>query len=155
MRMLEYEPQTGLFTWKIPTNRRIRVGSIAGTPLRHGHIHIRCNGKLFLAHRLAWLFTHGNWPTNQIDHINGVASDNRLTNLRESTQAQNTQNRRKGNTNSTSQFLGVHWCNTSQRWIAKIMLNGTSKYIGTFNSEEDAAQAYLDTKRKLHDFNTL
>lgn len=151
---LQYNPDTGVFT-RLVKSRGHSIGEIAGTPLLHGHIAIGVNKKKYLAHRLAWLYMTGSWPVNQIDHIDCNPSNNTFSNLRESTQAENTQNRRKASARSQSGLLGVHWCNTHKTWIAKIMINGTNKYLGSFNNEETAFNAYLTAKRELHKFNTL
>ena len=140
---LSYDPSTGYFTWLHPPNRRIKEGSIAGSPLKHGHIKIRFQGKQFLAHRLAWLFSYRTWPTNQIDHINRNPSDNRLINLRESTQAENTQN-----TGAT----GVTQQKHTGKWISKIMLRGKVYHLGVYESRSDACAAYLRKKQELHPF---
>lgn len=149
-----YNPLTGLFTRKV-ASRGHAVGEIAGTPMLHGHILIGYKKQKHLAHRLAWYYVNGSWPQNQIDHINGDPSDNRIINLRESTQAENTQNRREASTRSKSGLLGVHWCDRAKKWIAKIMLNKATKYLGSFDNKEEAFDAYLQAKRKLHTFNTI
>ena len=153
-KILCYDPTTGLFT-RLTKTRGYAIGEIAGTPMLHGHILIGINKKRMLAHRLAWLYVYGTWPVDQIDHINGNPTDNRLINLRESTQAENTQNKRTASKRSKSGLLGVHWCIRSNKWIAKIMLNGTNRYLGSFNSDEAAFNAYLLAKRVLHKFNTI
>lgn len=140
---LSYNSDTGIFTWLHPPNRRIKQGSVAGSPLKHGHIKIRLQGNQYLAHRLAWIFTHGDWPKDQIDHINRNPSDNRISNLRESNQAENTQNREAD---------GVTFEKRSGNWIAKIMLRGKAKYLGAYKTRDEAIAAYLKEKHLLHTF---
>jgi len=81
--LLDYDTETGLFRWKTPTNNRITVGSLAGQNHPKGYTRIGVDGAKYLAHRLAWLYVHGVWPINQIDHINRMKTDNRINNLRD------------------------------------------------------------------------
>ena len=81
--LLNYDPDTGDFTWKVSTSNRVRVGQVAGTLRHDGYIRIKVNGKLYLAHRLAWFFVYGVWPVEFLDHIDQDKSNNRINNLRE------------------------------------------------------------------------
>ena len=80
---LNYEPETGIFTWKKAKRGHTKAGAKAGTIRPNGYINITINRKPYYAHRLAWFYTTGQWPTHHIDHINGVRDDNRIENLRE------------------------------------------------------------------------
>ena len=98
--LLRYDPETGIFTSRIRRGRfppGVEVGTL--TPRKRIHIHL--DQKKYLAHRLAWFYKNGVWPKQEIDHINGVTTDNRLANLREVTTKQNSENRDK-QTNNTS-----------------------------------------------------
>lgn len=81
--LLEYEPETGAFRWKSPTNQRIRRGIATGRVGTKGYLYIGIDRKSYMAHRLAWLYVHGHWPLEQIDHINRIKTDNRIANLRD------------------------------------------------------------------------
>lgn len=143
--VLSYDPETGLFRWRVKPNRNIVIGSVAGSRRSaargRNDIGIRIDGRQHAAHRLAWLYVHGKWPADQIDHINCDASDNRIANLREATAAQNQANRRIGVAN-TSGVKGVCWHKRERRWYASIKVNGKSKHLGRFKSKKDAAVAY-------------
>lgn len=110
---------------------------------------------MYGAHRLAWLYVHGEHPENQIDHINGDPSDNRISNLRKATQLENAQNRRRPQKNNEHGSLGITYDSRKKLWRARIGVNGKRKYIGKYKSQEEAAQAYIEAKRLLHLFNTL
>ena len=124
--LLSYDPDTGLFVRLISKGGR-GVGSIAGTPHSLGYINMAVQGKKYLAHRLAWFYVHGEWPSSEIDHINHKKSDNRIINLRGATRKDNMRNLPKGG--------GVSWCNTKNRWIARISTDEKVKYLGSFKDK--------------------
>jgi len=96
---------------------------------------------------------YGELPPKYIDHINGVRDDNRITNLRAVTAAGNAENRRRAQKNTASGFLGV--ARNGNNWQAYIRVNKKPTYLGTFKTPEEAHQAYLAAKRKLHATCTL
>ena len=103
----------------------------------------------YSAHRLAWLYVHGAWPTGQIDHINGDRGDNRISNLRDVTPALNTQNqRRAARSNKSSGLLGV--TANRGRWLAQISIGGKSRNLGRYATPEEAHAVYVAAKRVLH-----
>jgi hypothetical protein len=106
------------------------------------------DGKRYLAHRLAWLYTHGAWPHKLLDHRNRVTGDNRIDNLREATGSQNKANQLT-NTNNTSGFKGVYWSKQNAKWQAGIRHQGKQKHLGCFNTKEDAHTAYCTAATQL------
>lgn len=147
---LEYNPKTGNFVWikRINSQSRAKIGAVAGWK-KSGYKCIALDGVKYYCHRLAWFYIHGKWPENEIDHINGVKDDNRLSNLRDVTHKENLQNRRKANSNNESGFLGVKKCANS--YSARI----GSKSLGVFNNPVQAHKAYLKAKRELHEGCTI
>lgn len=145
--LLEYDRETGLFRRRKAIARRSRVGELAGGVVFHGHIAIRVMGKRYLAHRLAWLYVYGYLPL-EVDHINGKADDNRISNLRECTHAQNGKNRRKYK-NNTSGRKGVTLL-PNGKWRAVICCDGKFVHLGCFLTLEDAHSAYVDAAKRLH-----
>lgn len=148
---LHYDPDTGIFTWKYDKCSRARIGSIAGTITPTGYIQICLNGKLYRAHRLAFVLMTGELPPNYVDHIDGCKSNNAWSNLRLCTQSENLQNNKIGLTN-TSGFLGVSADLGRGKWSAKIQVGGKTINIGRFNTKEEAAEAYLAKKKQVHTF---
>lgn len=148
--ILEYHHETGYFFWK-ESRGRVKAGCMASTARSDGYHSIQINGKKYLAHRLVWLYLTGSFPSSQIDHLNGDRSDNRFCNLREATNAQNTQNK-ASDKGSSSRYVGVNWCKRTSKWLSRIMIGGKSFHLGHFMEEESAANAYRVAKNRLHDF---
>lgn len=151
--LLRYEPETGSFTW-LPRSEvdcgskheasRWNARYSGKEPFPEdfkGYRRIQIYRKRYLAHRVAWAIYTGAWPKDQIDHINGDRSDNRIVNLREATRAENNRNKSAA-LNSTSRYVGVSWSSQAQKWKVGIWHAGKQIHIGFFQSEEEAAAAY-------------
>ncbi|WP_162989502.1 HNH endonuclease [Comamonas sp. lk] len=147
--LLDYDPETGKFHWKKKTTRRRIEGATAGTTAKEGYVSISLGYKAYKAHRLAWLYVYGSWPRGVIDHINGCKGDNRIANLRETTQRSNSHNRQGANKNSSTQILGVS--RTDDGWRAQITSAGRTISLGTFSTEREAQLAYERAKGRIHD----
>ena len=143
MSELEYNPDTGAFTWKA-TSRRGFVGKSAGCLCtRDGYIRIRIHGKLELAHRLAWDMSYPDnpvTPDEQIDHINHIRTDNRICNLRKATNTENSRNASIG-VNNTSSALGVWFEKRRDKWVAEIKVDRKKKHLGQFDTFDAAVAA--------------
>ncbi len=135
--LLNYDPDTGIFTWKVSTSNRVKVGDAAGSLDGGGYQQISVQSRLYKAHRLAWLHMHGTWPKLDIDHINRNRSDNRITNLRDVSHKQNHQNR----SDNASGHPGVSWHKLTSRWQVKIMHNYKQIHLGCFSILEEAIAA--------------
>ncbi len=151
--LLCYDQETGVFQWLV-SRGRARAGSIAGSADSYGYLQTKIFGRIYLNHRLAWLYAHGEWPDEQIDHINGCRYDNRLANLRKVSASINQQNQRKARLDNKSGFLGVG--RIGKRWQARISYPGSKDtYLGLFDTPELAHAAYLEAKRRLHPGGTI
>lgn len=149
--ILDYDQRTGVFTWKVMLAHRRKPGDIAGN-LTHGYVEIGINNSSYRAHRLAWLHFYGEWPTGQIDHIDGDRSNNAISNLRDVTNQKNSQNRHGVSDGKiTSEYLGVTWNAANNCWMAQIKAGNKNQYIGQYATEYDAHVAYLYSKRLHHD----
>ena len=146
--LLHYNQETGVFTW-ISSAPRLR--RFLGRTVRHkvtsGYIACTIDGTSYVAHRLAWLYVHGEWPPQWLDHINGVKDDNRIANLRPCTPSENQQN-----LSARSGALGTRWHPTTKRWLAAIKLHGKCKHLGSYASQAEAHAAYLAAKAQIHIF---
>jgi hypothetical protein len=129
-------------------------GNRAGRTTSTGHRQIQINKKLYLEHRLVWLWYHGHLPTKNIDHRNGIRDDNQITNLREATYSENQQNLAKFK-NNTSGFTGVSFHKPTGKWQALIQINGKKYHLGLYDTPEEAHDAYLKAKSELHTFNPV
>jgi len=143
-KLLDYNPLTGVFVWKVQASNRVSVGDVAGCRDAGKYWVIEVDKTLYKAHRLARLYMTGKMPREQVDHINGVRSDNRFTNLREASHKENQHNARK-RADNTSGHKGVSWHAASGKWRADIRVDG----IG-FAHVEDAAAAYAEASARLH-----
>ncbi len=145
-KVLSYDEMTGIFTWLVD-RKGTKAGRAAGHKTKRGYITIRIDGAAFYAHRLAWFFVYGEWPTNEVDHIDLDKSNNAIENLRQATPSQNRANTsiRK---NNTSGFKGVSWKNDKSKWQAHIRVCGKTEFIGYFGSREEAHSSYCDAARR-------
>lgn len=148
----------GLVSYNAETGAFFRAdGSRADFPHRPtGYSRVTIGGRRVLAHRAAWFLTHGDWPANEIDHVNSNRADNRLANLRLASRSENAQNARGArSSNMSSGLLGVHWNKAAQKWQAEIVIDGKSKHLGLFECKHKASEVYLSAKRELHPFCTI
>lgn len=144
--ILSYDKDTGVFAWKISPNVKVHVGDVAGRNQYHGYREIWYNYKVYKAHRLAWLYEYGEWPPNQIDHINGIKNDNRIKNLRLATPRENSLNKK---CHRQGHLVGARFDARRNRWQAHIVINGKWVHIGMFATEQEASAAYLNALHLL------
>lgn len=152
--LLSYDAVTGIFHWSVD-RCNIKAGTKTGCLAANGYLYIRLDKKLHSAHRLAWLHHYGEWPSEQVDHINGDRTDNRISNLRACSNQQNQQNRRKAQSTSSTGVIGVSPGAKAGRYRAVIKKNRKLIALGTFDSIQDASDAYLSAKRSIHEFCTI
>lgn len=162
--VLSWDIDRGVLVWKPRSRLGMAGGGIwveswnvkyAGKPagtIREGKwrgVRISFQGRMLLAHRIIWFLHYGAWPECGIDHINGDPSDNRVSNMRLASQAENSRNTRRSR-NNTSGRKGVSWHKQRQRWRATIMVDYRTKHLGLFDSIDEASQAYCQAAIQLH-----
>lgn len=146
--LLDYNPETGDFFWRKSGSGRV-LGRPAGSVYLNGYRYIGIYGRPYMAHRLAWLYVHGRQPVDQLDHINGDRADNRISNLREANQVENSWNKGARPSN-TSGFKGVCWYAPRGKWVAKIKYGGKNIHLGYFEDPAEGGAAYARAARELH-----
>lgn len=153
VEVLTYNPASGDFVW------RVRQGSackfdIAGRTDSKGYVQVTIDKRAYLAHRLAFFYMTGVMPVGEVDHIDGVRTNNTWSNLRDVTHGQNQQNIATCRShNKSSGLLGVTYDPKERKYRARIKINGRNKNIGRFPTAEAAHVAYLEFKSKLHTHN--
>ena len=141
--LFDYDPITGYLIWKNTYSNKNKIGTTAGIKDNRGYIRISIDGVYYQSHRLIWMYVYGKDPIDLvIDHINGNRSDNRIKNLRIVTNQKNLFNQTKAK--------GCHWNKGAQKFEAQIMVNRKTTYLGLFETEQEAHQAYLNAKENLH-----
>jgi hypothetical protein len=143
--VVDYDPETGVFCWRVSRGTR-KAGSVAGHVKQKGYRTIRVDWRAYEAHRLAWLYVHGEFPATFLDHIDRVKDNNRLANLREATFQQNFGNTGLRADNKTG-LKGVHYCTRGKSFVAQITIGRRRKHIGHFKSADDAYAAYCAAAR--------
>ena len=141
--VLRYEPETGFLFWTDKAHKSVK-NKQAGTPNHLGYIIVLFKSKPYKAHRLAWLLTHGSWPRQMIDHIDGNTSNNALSNLRDVDNKTNQCNRHKARADSKSGLMGAS--PFRNKWKAQIKRNGIIKYLGLYDTALEAHAAYQQEK---------
>jgi hypothetical protein len=141
--LLDYNPETGIFIWKVYINGRAKVGDIAGSEDSKGYIVISIGGQRFKAHSLAWFYVHGEW--RMIDHKEFPYNNNAIDNIRPATFSQN--NHRKHTFNPTG-FIGVRF--KSGKYEANIRIAGVITTIGRYATAGEAGAAYQQKAREVY-----
>jgi hypothetical protein len=144
--ILDYNKDTGIFTWKVNKSKRSKIGSVAGWS-DNGYIKIEIDGKAYKAHRLAWLYVYGDIPEMIIDHANNNRSDNRIENLREATYQENSENYKTPKTNKSG-VKNVSWYKQLNKWVVSMSIKGKKKTIGYFDDLEFAELVAIEARDK-------
>jgi hypothetical protein len=150
--LLHYDQDTGVFTWLISPRNNVPIGGVAGRADRKGYIRISYQKTPYQAHWLAWFFVYNKWPDNEIDHINGNPSDNRISNLRDVTRKQNMENK-KIYKNNKSGYSGVTWHSRDKKWQVRIGHYGKRISLGFFDDLNEAISVRIKAENKTYTHN--
>jgi len=144
---LHYNPDTGIFTWINPI-KKTNIGKVAGCTMANGYSYIKINKKLYLSHRLAWIYINGE-VTKELDHINNNRSDNKISNLRIASKFQNQCNK-KVNKNNIYGIKGITLHSKCNKFQARIGLNNKTIYVGLYDDFFEACCSIISVRNKLH-----
>lgn len=153
-RILHYDPKTGVFRWRYrpehPQKWNTRyAGQVAGSRAKTGYVYIEIRRKLpTKAARVAWVYMTGEWPTEIVDHRDGVRDNDAWNNLRLANNSQNSANKGKQR-NNTSGFVGVHFNQQNGKWRARITFEGRTHDVGFYTTAEAAAAARKSYEERL------
>ncbi|MEH3356433.1 HNH endonuclease [Enterobacter kobei] len=145
--LIDYNPETGVLKAKVNFSGR-QAGSVIGSQTRQGYYAFSLFGKKCFAHRLAWLLHYGEWPSQPIDHINGIKTDNSIRNLRLCSLSQNQFNKPTQKNNTTG-VKGVYWNKRDKRYVASVQFNGKKYSAGHHKDIESAKEAVMKLREKL------
>lgn len=145
--LIDYNPETGVLTAKVNFSGR-QAGSVIGSQTWQGYYAFSLFGKKCFAHRLAWLLHYGEWPSQPIDHINGIKTDNSIRNLRLCSLSQNQFNKPTQKNNTTG-VKGVYWNKRDKRYVASVQFNGKKYSAGHHKDIESAKEAVMKLREKL------
>lgn len=147
---LSYNINTGIIVWKKDRRTgKVKAGEVAGWDNGNGYRRIEINGQRAYAHHIAWLLLTGEWPADEIDHINGNPHDNRPCNLRQASRYENNRNTRTRKHNSCG-IKGITYDARYGVWYARITLNKKRTHLGSFETSQAAYQAYCDAAKRMH-----
>jgi hypothetical protein len=149
--VLDYDPETGVFTWRVQTSKRINIGDRAGyidaRPNKGGYRYISIDDVTYFAAHLVVLWMTGKWPTDDVDHINRIRDDDRWINLRRGSRSENSANARARG-GKYSKLKGVSFNHPAGKYQAQIKVNYRQRYLGLFDTAEAAHAAYCAAARK-------
>lgn len=143
-----YEPDNGVFIFN-KTRGPMKQGSVAGSLNKHGYLQMHIDGKIYLVHRMVWLYMTGEVPEMWIDHIDTVKTNNVWTNLRLVTPSVSNRNRNKSKRNSSG-TVGVSWDKSIGKWYAYICVDSQMIGLGRFDYKEDAILARMTAEKKYN-----
>jgi hypothetical protein len=138
--LIHYEPDTGVFTWRVDRAYAVKAGDKAGYVDGNGYVLITVDNVMYRANRLAWLYMTGEWPEGVVDHKNRIRTDNCWNNLRDVPHGVNCQNRSVSTINKSGKN-GVYWNKSSEKWHAQITLGKKKHHLGFFDQLEHAIDA--------------
>lgn len=144
--VLSYDPDTGVFLWKVQLGNKAPVGAQAGYIGHYGYRTIRIDQRDYRAARLAFFWMTGNWPEAIVDHIDGARANDRWINLRSANLSQNGANSKRRADQRTAKGISFH--RQAKRWTAQIQVNGERRHLGMFATDEAASAAYATAARQ-------
>lgn len=150
LERVSYDPETGVFRWIVSWCSKAKAGRELGSWDLYGYKTVRLYKRSYKLHRLAWFYMTGDWPTGDIDHINGVRHDNRWANLRDVSRKTNLENSHRPGSHKVSNLPRGVANARAGRYSAHISHFNKTVYLGVFDTPEEASAAYRAAKKLLH-----
>jgi hypothetical protein len=147
--LVNYCPETGLFTWAQNRGTNKVAGKPCGYWRKDGYLFLTLDKEQYLAHRVAWLIMTGAWPKHQIDHADLNRSNNAFLNLRDATPGQNVQNKRVRK-DSKSGLKGAQYIVSLKKWRGRIVRGGKTEHLGLYDTAEEAHAVFCAAAKRLH-----
>jgi hypothetical protein len=152
-RIIDYDPETGIFVWKEKISDKVVVGSNAGCETKNScgnatYLFVGIYNKLYRGHRLAWFYHYGVWPKGVVDHINHDGLDNSIKNLRDLSIQGNSKNTPLSKANKSG-VCGVCWDRAKELWLANIRIDGVTRFLGYFEDFNDAVTCRQNAQKEL------
>lgn len=146
--VIRYDPCSGELTWLVAMGSRGKAGRRAGRINNQGYWIVNIDNIVLRAHRIAWALHYGKWPVSIIDHRDRDRLNNKITNLRAASKQENMANSivRK---DSINKIKGVTYAVHAKKWMARIHHDGKCRYLGYFDSKEEAGMAYMKEAAKI------
>lgn len=152
-QLLNYDSGSGHLSWKVDRkNGTSRAGDRAGYKHRTGYLELEVNGKSFLAHRVCWLLHFGTMPEGQVDHINGIRDDNRISNLRVVANRTNSQNRK---CHREGKLVGACFVPRKKKYLSSIRISGKNVSLGYYLTEKEAHNMYVLALKNIEIASTM
>jgi hypothetical protein len=143
-----YDPETGLFEGIVNRGKRYKIGMPFGKPEKKGYLQVTIDGRTYHLQRLAWLYVHGVWPEHQIDHRNGIPSDNRLENLRDANRCQQNWNKKAITGKKTPK--NVFFLKTTGKYRVRITESFKVRFLAEYETLEEASMVAVEQRRRIH-----
>jgi hypothetical protein len=148
-KLFHYDAESGMLLWRYGNGRNVKPWQEVKAKNGHGYYTAKIHGKSYLAHRLAWLYVHGTFPEQDIDHKNRIRNDNRLRNLRAVSRTDNCQNISLPSHNKSG-HIGVSWFKNHDCWTVYVKVNKKNKWLGYYKNLNDAIAARKEGEKQYY-----
>lgn len=148
-KLFHYDAESGKLLWRYGNGRNVKPWQEAKALNGKGYVCVKVLGKNYPAHRIIWLYVHGDFPKQFIDHKNRVRNDNRLCNLRDVSRSDNAQNISLPSHNKSG-HIGVSWIKTHNSWTVYVAVNKKNKWLGYYKNLDDAITARKEAEKKYY-----